>query len=212
MLKSIQYFLIVFLFWGDVSALENNTVLDQFLNGLDTFTGEFEQSLVDVDGEVLDTTKGTLYLKYPGQFHWQYTEPYKQSLITDGVTLWVYDEDLEQVTIKEIKNELDNTPAAILSGSDNLHKHFDVVDKGSVEEIALIELNPRDEQNQFHSIRLGFEKNNLVLMVMFDKLGQITRVDFTNTHRNKKLEDDLFTFTVPEGVDVIDGREQDSTL
>lgn len=207
---NLKLLIIVVLCCFTQAHAEQKNVLDRFLNDLNTFSAEFEQSLVDATGEVLETSKGTVYLNYPGQFHWQYTQPYAQRLITDGTDLWVYDEDLAQVTIKEIKNELDNTPAAILSGSDDFYTHFDLINKGSEEDIQLIELAPKDAENQFHSIRLGFAENKLVLMVMFDKLGQITKVKFDQAQRNTSLDENLFTFTPPEGVDVIDGRETSS--
>lgn len=189
-------------------SAEGSVYLDDFLDGLDTFKGEFKQTLSNARGDIVERSNGTLYLKNPGEFHWAYKEPYTQSIITDGTTLWIYDEDLEQVTIKNISGEMDNTPAAILSGSENLADHFQIIDKGQIEGIFIIELNPLDEENQFHSIQLGFYGKFLNMMVMFDKLGQITRIHFSDTKRNEPLSDKLFHFVPPEGTDIIDGREQ----
>ncbi len=199
-------FVFIFLFSNTQAAQEKNS-LDDFLEGFKTFSGTFEQSLVDTSGEVLESSKGSLYLKYPGQFHWQYVEPYAQSLISNGKKLWVYDEDLEQVTIKDVNEELDNTPAAILSGKDTLYQYFKVVNQTNNIGISVVELAPNSEDNQFHSVKLSFKDDKLIQMILFDKLGQITDVQFDNVKRNDALDESLFTFTAAENIDVIDVSE-----
>lgn len=193
--------------FSNIYAAAEKNALDSFLEGFKTFSGSFEQSLIDVSGEVLETSNGTLYLKYPGQFHWKYVKPYAQSLISDGKKLWVYDEDLEQVTIKDVNEELDNTPAAILSGKDTLYQYFKVINQSSNSGINIIELAPNSEDNQFHSVKLSFIEERLVQMTLFDKLGQITDVTFSNVKRNTNLDDTLFSFSASKDIDVIDASE-----
>jgi len=185
---------------------EEVSPLDAFLDNLDTFQADFKQTLVNENGEELETVTGIVYMKTPGKFRWDYQDPYSQMIITDGSTLWLYDEDLEQVTIKDISGSIDNTPAAILSGEKNINEHFVIIDMGDIEGFNWIELTPKDIENQYSNIRLGFDKDKLGMMVLFDNLGQTTRIDFLNSIRNRKLESSLFTFEPPIDVDVIDDR------
>jgi outer membrane lipoprotein carrier protein len=180
--------------------------LDIFLKGLDSYQATFNQTLLDEHGEKLETSSGIVYLQQPGKFRWDYQEPYSQMIMTDGQTLWIYDEDLEQVTIRDISDSIENTPAAILDGNKNLDENFVIIDMGNTDGYDIIELTPRDIEGQYSNIRLGFDKNELVMMVLFDNLGQITRIDFLDAQRNNKLDAKLFTFEPPFNVDVIDDR------
>jgi outer membrane lipoprotein carrier protein len=196
------YFSLVF------SAFAENTknVLDHFLNNLESFKADFTQTLSNERGDILETSSGEVFLQNPGKFRWVYKEPYSQLIITDGVTLWLYDEDLEQVTIRDISTTIDKTPAAVISGQENINEHYVSTDMGEIEGYDWMELTPKDIENQYSSVRLGFDKNELGMMVLFDNLGQITRIDFENPVRNKRFGGPLFTFEIPENVDVIDDR------
>jgi len=187
-------------------AEETTNLLDNYLEGLDNVQANFKQTLLNENGEEIETSTGIVYMQRPGKFRWDYKEPYLQKIITDGQTLWLYDQDLEQVTIRDISQSIENTPAAILSGQENIDEVFVVVDLGNIDGFQWIELTPRDIENQYSSIRLGFDKSDLGMMILFDNLGQVTRIDFSATQRNGKLDEALFTFVPPEGIDVIDDR------
>lgn len=189
-------------------AEETNSPLDVFLNDLESFQADFRQTLSNEHGEVLETASGVVYMQNPEKFRWVYQEPYSQLIITDGTTLWLYDEDLAQVTIRDISEAIANTPAAIISGRKNIQENYVLVDMGMIEGFDWIELTPKDIDNEYSSVRLGFDKNNLGMMILFDNLGQVTRIDFLNPLRNKRFGGPLFTFEMPEGVDVIDDRQQ----
>jgi outer membrane lipoprotein carrier protein len=188
-------------------ADEKSDPLAFFLNKLESYQAEFKQTIFNEQGVVLETSTGKVYMQNPGRYRWEYEHPYAQLLITDSNTLWIYDKDLEQVTIKNVAGAIDNTPAAIISGQQNINKNYVVVNMGVIEGFDFIELTPRDIDSQYRSVRLGFDKNNLVMMILHDNLGQITRIDFLNPERNKRFGGPLFTFTPPEGVDVIDERQ-----
>jgi len=137
---------------------------------------------------------------------WDYKHPYQQTIVTNGEVLWFYDEDLEQVTIREVSSSVESTPVAILGSYEDINKQFIIIDMENIEGFDWVELTPRDIDSQYNSIRLGFDKEKLGMMVMFDNLGQVTRIDFTEEVINKKLDNDTFDFELPEGIDVIDGR------
>jgi chaperone LolA len=189
-----------------VLAEEKQNPLDYFLTKLESFQADFTQTLSNEQGVTLETSSGVVYMQNPSKFRWVYQEPYAQLIVTDGKTLWLYDEDLAQVSIRDIEESINNTPAAIISGQENIDKYYVTVDMGKIEGYDWIELTPKDVENQYNSVRLGFDDNNLGMMIMFDNLGQVTRIDFHNPVRNKRFGGPLFTFETPEGVDVVDER------
>lgn len=182
--------------------------LQSFLEGLQSFSASFEQTLFNEYEEPLENSSGTVYLQRPGKFHWVYTTPYSQYLISDGVDLWIYDEDLAQVTVSAISESIEKSPASILAGDSALADEYIINDLGHLDGADWIELAPPDQESQYQSIRLGFNGNQLIGMVLFDNLGQTTRIVFKDGKRNPEVDPALFRFTPPEGVDVIDNRPQ----
>jgi len=180
--------------------------LERFLQSLSTFQAAFEQELIGEDGEVIEKSTGVVYIKRPGKFHWHYREPYSQYLISDGKSLWIYDEDLEQVTIRDITGTMENTPAAILGGEVDIEKHYAVVDAKDTGKLDWLKLVPRDNESQYESVRLGFRQDRVAALVLFDSFGQETRISFLDARYNPELNDSLFEFVPPEDVDVIDDR------
>ena len=181
--------------------------LDVFLDGLETFSADFEQQLLDSSGEVLETSKGSVLLRRPGMFSWSYVEPYSQKIISDGKSLWVYEEDLEQVTISDASVAVEDTPALIFSGRYRIDEHYVINDLESDAELAWLELTPRNLEAQYRALRLAFSGAELSSMILFDSLGQTLLISFENTRRNPELERGLFRFAPADNIDVIDARQ-----
>ncbi|NOG59437.1 MAG: outer membrane lipoprotein chaperone LolA [Proteobacteria bacterium] len=181
--------------------------LQDFLVDFKSLEANFVQKLINENSEELERTEGVLRLQQPGKFHWSYEVPYTQKIISNGDVLWVFDEDLEQLTIREMGNAIDETPAGIILGNNNISEHFVQVNMGMIEGYDWIELTPRNLEAQYQNIRLGFEKNKLGMMIIIDNLGQTTRIDFFDVKKNAKFSASLFEFEIPEGIDVIDERE-----
>ena len=152
-------------------ADENTAALDLFLKDLESYQADFMQTLSNEQGETLEISTGKVYMQNPGRYRWEYEQPYVQLLITDSETLWIYDRDLEQVTIKNVAGAIDTTPAAIISGKQNISELYVVNNMGVIDGFDWLELTPRDIESQYHSIRLGFDRNNLITMIMNDNLG-----------------------------------------
>ena len=183
--------------------------LDVFLDGLDTFSADFEQTLIDTAGEVLETTKGTVQLRRPGMFSWSYSEPYVQEIISDGKTLWIYEEDLEQVTISDASITVEDTPALIFSGHYNITEHYVINELENDAGLDWLELTPRNLEAQYRALRLAFSGAELTGMVLFDSLGQTLLISFENSKRNPSLKREMFSFTPADNIDVIDARKPD---
>ena len=181
--------------------------LDVFLDGLETFSADFEQQLLDSSGEVLETSKGSVLLRRPGMFSWSYREPYTQKIISDGKSLWVYEEDLEQVTISDASVAVEDTPALIFSGRYEIADHYVMHELEDDAGLAWLELTPRNLEAQYRALRLAFSGAELSGMILFDSLGQTLLISFENIRRNPDLDRELFRFTPVDNIDVIDARQ-----
>ncbi len=205
--KQLLFGICLFFLTASCFAEDKPNQLDSYLQGMETLSAAFEQTLLNQYGEELEKSVGVVHLRRPGMFHWAYWEPYVQYLISDGVNLWIYDEDLEQVTIRDISNVIEESPAAILGGEIDIDAHYVVIDIEVPGGSDWLELTPRDVDSQYSAIRLGFQEGQLVRMILFDSLGQTTQIKLLDVKRNNALNIELFQFTVPEGVDVFDSRQ-----
>lgn len=182
------------------SATEN---LHQQLSQIDSFRAAYKQLVLDQQGSRLQQSSGKVWLQRPGKFRWDTEQPFPQLLVSDGETLWLYDEDLEQVTQQQVDQRIAQTPALLLTGKlDDLKEAFDV--KGPlVGDEGTFQLTPKDENALFVVLRVTFKEGLPVEMQMEDNLGQQTSLQFFNIEANPRLDSELFQFQVPEGVDLI---------
>jgi chaperone LolA len=151
----------------------------------------------------LQETSGTMHFSRPGKIRWSYEKPYEQLIVGDGLKLWVYDKDLNQVTVKAIAQAIGGSPAALLAGSNDIEKDFRLSPAGMENGFDWVDATPRGSESTFQKVRIGFGKSGLEAMDLTDAFGQLTIVRFTRVERNPKLSPDLFRFTPPKGVDVI---------
>lgn len=186
---------------GDLEAGRKR--VESYLGGLQSLQAKFHQVLTDRSGRAIDEASGVLAIRRPNRFRWDYREPYEQVIVADGSRIWLYDTDLEQVTVRKLDDTLSATPAMLLSGAGDLDENFAVTSVDSDAGIEWVEMEPKRGDTDFKSVRLGFEGDTLRHMQLADKLGQTTRLTFTDVERNPVLDPSRFTFTVPPGVDVI---------
>jgi chaperone LolA len=184
---------------ADAAAL---TRLEKGLANLESVRAEFTQDLVGKDGASTEHATGTLYLRKPGRFRWDYSSP-KQLIVCDGTSLWLYDPELEQATVRRVRETLSQTPAMLLSGEARVRDGFQVRDGGRAGGLDWIVLAPKANDTDFREIRLGFAGEILKRMEFADKLNQRTVVELKRLERNVVLADSLFQFVAPPGVDVI---------
>ena len=178
--------------------------LQYFLTDLKTVEAKFVQILINENAEELEKTEGVLYLKPPRSFYWYYQKPYLQKIISNGNRLWIFDEDLEQVTIKSIDDKIEQTPVGIILGNESVREHFVQTSMGVIEGYNWIELIPKDLDAQYKIIKMGFLEDTLGMMIIIDNLEQTTRIDFSNLKKNITLSSDLFNFNVPDNADIFD--------
>ena len=177
--------------------------VDNFVADVVTFQGNFEQALLDADGQVIDKTTGTLEIQRPGQFRWSYIEPYEQWLVADGLNVWSYDVDLAQVTVKPQASALANTPALLLGGSADALEQFTYEESYVEMDITWVRLTPKNTESGFERVELGFKDGTMHRMVFYDNLEQTTLVDLSEVSVNLPIDADRFNFVAPEDVDVV---------
>lgn len=188
------------------AAVDGKRRAEQFLQGLDGLQAQFKQTLVDRTGEVTDESTGTLAIKRPNRFRWDYREPHEQVIVSDGTRIWIYDSDLQQVTVRKLDDALSSTPAMLLSGQGALTDNFDVTETVQRDGVSWVRMQPKRNDTDFKSVSLGFGGANaqeLRFMELADKLGQTTLLEFSNVERNPPLDPSRFVFKVPPGADVI---------
>jgi len=151
------------------------------------------------------TSSGTFLFERPGKFIWSYEKPYEQVLQADGDNLYVYDKDLNQVTVRKLGGALGASPAAILFGSNDLDQNFTLKDAGVKDGIDWLELTPKAKDTQFQRVGIGFRDGNLEAMELHDVFGNVTLLTFSNIQKNPPLKADTFKFVVPKGADVLNG-------
>jgi len=186
------------------SAFAGNGIkmLKEFHKNVKSFEAEFKQKVIDEKKVELQAASGQMYLLRPGKFRWDYKEPDEQVIVSNGEKIWLYDQELEQVTIKSLKGMVGNTPARILSDSGSLEKDFNITEQGEKEGITWVELTPKEENSQFKSVRIGFT-DTLKIMEIRDSLGQTTFIEFSKLKKNPTLKVSLFEFKIPKGVDIV---------
>ena len=182
------------------SSLER---FSQFITATHTAQGKFEQKIFDGNRRLLQESSGVLAFSRPGKFRWTYFKPYAQVIVGDGRKVWIYDEDLKQVTVKKLDQALGSTPAALLAGNNEAMRAFRLTDKGAKDGIEWLEAVPRDKEGSFERIRMGFGESGLRQMELVDSFGQTTVLRFNSLERNPKLDPALFRFSPPKGADVM---------
>ena len=175
----------------------------EFINRTLTARGEFEQKIFDRNRKLLQESRGVLAFSRPGKFRWTYVKPYAQLIVGDGSRVWIYDEDLKQVTVKKLDQALGSTPAALLAGNNEAMRAFNLSDQGTKGGLEWLEALPRDKEGNFEKIRMGFGFSGLEVMELLDSFGQTTVLRFVSLQRNPKLDPGLFRFSPPKGADVI---------
>src|SRR5690348_3791980 len=166
----------------------------------------FTQTVRDKSGATVQSASGKLVFSRPGKFRWEYEKPYQQTIVGDGEKLWVYDKDLNQVTVKNLSGALGSSPAALLAGSNEIEQYYNLDAKGMKNGLDWLEAYPRDEESMFSKVRMGFKANALDTMELYDHLGQVTVIRFNRLERNPKLDSETFVFSAPKGADVIEDK------
>ena len=188
------------------TSAANAATLDRlraFVRETQTARAQFTQSVVDKNGRATRSANGTFELSRPGKFRWAVEKPYKQLLVGDGQRVWIFDEDLNQVIVRKVGDALGGTPAALLSGNQDVERAFAWTDLPAKDGMEWLGATPLATDAAFTEIRIGFDAKGLAALEIVDAFGQKSLVRFSNVERNPKFAPDLFRFAPPAGADVI---------
>ncbi|MFC6631691.1 outer membrane lipoprotein chaperone LolA [Microbulbifer taiwanensis] len=174
--------------------------LSRLLQPLAALSGNFQQTLLDERGEVLQKSSGNFSVQRPGKLRWQTGEPFPQLLVTNNKKLWLYDPDLEQVTVRPVDKRMKETPALLLGGKvEEIRGSFNVSSKKGG-----YHLTPKNASAPFKTMEIRFSGNGLPSgMTVRDGMGQTTKIKFSGMQANPKLSNSIFNFKPPKGTDVI---------
>jgi outer membrane lipoprotein carrier protein len=174
-----------------------------FVRATQSARADFEQKVYDRGGKLTQESKGSFVFQRPGLFRWVYAKPVDQVIVGDGERVWIHDRDLNQVTVRKLSAALGSTPAALLAGSAEIEKAFEISEAGSRDGLEWLEAKPREREAGFERVRMGFDADGLRAMELLDHFGQTTQLRFSKLVRNPKVDRSEFRFEPPKGADVL---------
>ena len=164
---------------------------------------DFEQKVYDRNRKLVQEAKGSFAFLRPGRFRWSYAKPHPQLIVGDGERVWIYDQDLNQVTVRRLARAVGATPAALLAGASDIENAFELAEAGTRDGLDWLEAKPREREAGFERIRLGMSTAGVEAMELTDHFGQTTVLRFSNLVRNPQIDAATFRFTPPKGADVL---------
>lgn len=177
--------------------------LKNFYHSTNSMRAQFKQTVKDSSGDVIQEVQGSMQLARPNKFRWDYLKPYEQQIISDGQEVFLYDMDLEQVTIRTLNQTLGTSPAALLAGGEDVEKSFALSNLNRSGGLEWVQALPQGEESGYDRILLGFQGDSLLKMELYDSFKNVTIIDFSMVERNPTLDTASFLFKTPEGVDVV---------
>lgn len=196
--------LVCLLITGTSFAKSNEETLLAHLSQYKELTGQFTQIIKSDQSGHTQSSTGEFWIKKPNKFRWHYSTPYVQQIISNGDKLWVYDEDLEQVSIKSAAQSIQSSPLAVILGSVSLDELFIIKSLDKNDPLQWLKLTPKDESSGYDFINIGFKRGVLSRMALQDSFGQTTQLLFTGVTLHTPIADKIFEFKAPEGSDVFD--------
>ncbi len=195
--------IIAALLFSTAAMADGVASLKEFYHSTNSMRATFHQVVKDQEGKLVQKVDGTMQLQRPNKFRWDYKKPYEQEIISDGKDVFLYDIDLEQVTIRTLSQALGTSPAALLAGGPEVEKGFELENINRGDGLDWVQAKPKNDDSGFDRILLAFKGQNLSKMEMYDSFKNITKIDFNAVERNPNLSLSSFLFTTPEGVDVV---------
>jgi outer membrane lipoprotein carrier protein len=178
--------------------------LNEFFTQVDTMQAAFTQQVIDDKGKVRQSSSGNVFLLRPGKFRWEYAAPDKHEIVADGKNVWVYDVELDQVTVKPMDKALSSAPVGMLTQKQPVEKQFEVQDmEADGSTLEWFRLTPKKQDSDFTTMDLGISATGVEEMILGDKFGQQTYIKFEGLRTNIDIDKSRFSFTPPKGVDVV---------
>lgn len=177
--------------------------LKQFYQSTQSMRAQFKQTVFDQKGRKLQEVNGNMLLQRPNKFRWDYQKPYEQQIISDGRQVFLFDVDLQQVSVRTLDKVLGTSPAALLAGGPNVEESFRLSRLVDYEGLQRVQAKPKQKDSGFQVVIISFDHGKLAEMRLVDAFSQSTHIVFSNVEVNPSLNTSQFLFTVPKGVDVV---------
>jgi outer membrane lipoprotein carrier protein len=178
--------------------------LQKHYHDTNSFTAKFNEEIATV-GAPKRQRQGTVSFRKPGRMRWEFETPEKQTIVSDGETLYSYDPDLNQVVETPLKQALKSSSAtSFLLGIGNINRDFKAAFASPPTPTGLIDLI-LDAKTGGYKIEVGLDPKtyDLMKLTLTDQLGDITKIDFSDIHDNVELPDSIFAFKAPPGADIV---------
>ena len=204
LVKFLTGFLILFSsLFSNLAAADGVASLRDFFNTTNTMRAQFSQVVYDNKGRKVQEVEGTMQLQRPNKFRWDYKKPYEQQIVSDGKQVFLFDTELQQVTIRDLSKTLGSSPAAMLAGGEAVEKSFTLKNAVRKDGLSWVLALPKDKDSGFDRVLLGFKADKLRKMELYDSFNHVTHITFNEVERNPVLQDATFLFTPPKGADVV---------
>ncbi len=179
--------------------------LKAFTSQTQAAEGKFTQRILDKEGKPVEATaNGVFMFERPGKFVWRIVKPYPQSIVSDGSSLWIWDPDLNQVTVKKLSTTVSTTPAAVLFGKGNIEAFFNLENEKDDQGLHWVLAVPKEEDLTYSRIHIGFDSlGTIAAMRLEDHFGQTTELKLTDVKTQASFSSETFAFKIPDGVDVL---------
>lgn len=177
--------------------------LKQFYQSTQSMRAQFKQTVFDQKGRKLQEVNGNMLLQRPNKFRWDYQKPYEQQIISDGQQVFLFDIDLQQVSVRTLDKVLGTSPAALLAGGPNVEESFRLTRLVDYEGLQRVQAKPKQKDSGFQVVIISFNHGKLAEMRLVDAFNQSTHIVFSAVEVNPSLNTTQFLFTVPKGVDVV---------
>ena len=210
--KSLVRILTLVVFIAPTVAISSVSLdrLSKFFEQDSTYFAEFYQVILDEGLFLVEESVGLMWLSRPNRFRWEYSEPFAQTIVSDGTNIWEYDVELEQATVRKFTDVFDRSAAQVLAGTYDLEENYIVEDLDIQGQLAWVSIQPKIEGSaQFESMRLGFDEQSLRSVEILDTLGNTTRLQLLDVVQGSEFDEATFQIVLPQGVDLIDAREEE---
>jgi outer membrane lipoprotein carrier protein len=193
----------IIIFFSCLARADGVSSLKDFFNNTQSMRAKFHQMVNDNKGRKVQEVDGTMQLQRPNKFRWDYSKPYEQQIISDGKQVFLFDAELQQVTIRDLSKAIGSSPAAMLAGGEAVEKSFTLKNATRKDGLTWVLALPKDKDSGFDRVLLGFKAEKLRKMEMYDSFNHVTLITFEDVERNPVLQEATFLFTTPKGVDVV---------
>jgi outer membrane lipoprotein carrier protein len=179
------------------------------LKNTKTFTAKFKQEQVSNSGKPLIFT-GSVVFSRPNRLKWEILQPYVQLQLLRGKEFLIYDPDLEQVSVSELKDDLNSTPAGLLFNSGPnaetiFKKKYNIFTAPSRQNLNWILAIPKGKEENSSSLEVGVRNTAVIEQIITtDIFGKVSKITFSDIQTNKTIKESQFIPIIPKGVEYIE--------